>query len=147
MNRPTDEQLAIWRDHVHNTTLPILEPEEVILSLFAEIDALRIAIAEHHIQKADDRCIEDDDRLYVAAGLPPCDRHVGNKEEMLESCRRFIENRCEGGVWPSYRELEARCRQLGEEVAALHKNADEVGKALLSGEPVMVTQYPAQITD
>ena len=36
------------------------------------VHQLRAAIVEHHRQKADDRCIEDDDRLYAAAGLPPC---------------------------------------------------------------------------
>ena len=38
---------------------------------------LKLAILDHHDQKADDRCIEDDDRLYAAAGLSPCDRRVG----------------------------------------------------------------------
>lgn len=75
--------------------------------LTAERDRLFAAIIEHHSQKADDRCVEDDDRLY-AAGLPPCDRRVGSKEEMLANCTRFIERRCEGGGWPSYRELEQR---------------------------------------
>jgi hypothetical protein len=76
--------------------------------------ALHAAIAEHHGQKADDRCIEDDDRLYAAAGLPPCDRRVGGKEEMLENCRRFIQNRCQGGGWPSYRQLEEACGQAAK---------------------------------
>ena len=40
---------------------------------------LFLAVNEHHDQKADDRCIEDDDKLYAAAGLPPCDRRVGDK--------------------------------------------------------------------
>ena len=75
---------------------------------------LRAAIAEHHSQKADDRCIEDDDRLYAAAGLPPCDRRVGDKAAMLANCARFIERRCEGGGWPSYRELEAERDRLRE---------------------------------
>lgn len=73
---------------------------------------LRAAIAAHHAQKADDRCIEDDDRLYAAAGLPPCDRRVGDKEAMLANCARFIARRCEGGGWPSYVELEAQIAQL-----------------------------------
>lgn len=72
----------------------------------AERDVLKNAIADHHRQKADDRCIEDDDRLYAAAGLPPCERRVGDKTEMLLNCARFIERRCEGGHWPSYAELE-----------------------------------------
>jgi hypothetical protein len=72
---------------------------------------LELAIAEHHRQKADDRCIFDDDKLYAAAGLPPCDRRVGSKEQMLANCARFIERRCESGSWKSYVELE---RELGE---------------------------------
>ena len=35
-----------------------------------EAAALKLAIIKHHEQRADDRCIEDDDRLYAAAGLP-----------------------------------------------------------------------------
>lgn len=84
-----------------------------------EISRLRAAILDHHAQKADDRCIEDDDRLYAAAGLPPCDRRVGDKVAMLANCKRFIERRCEGGHWPSYRELEAERDALRRERDAL----------------------------
>lgn len=83
----------------------------------SEVARLRAAIAEHHAQKADDRCIEDDDRLYAAAGLPPCDRRVGDKAAMLASCARFIERRCEAGGWPAYAELEAEVARLREELA------------------------------
>jgi hypothetical protein len=85
----------------------------------AEGDRLRAAIAEHHAQRADDRCIEDDDRLYAAAGLPPCDRRVGDKAAMLGNCRRFIERRCQGGGWPSYAELERELEALRGERDAL----------------------------
>ena len=78
-----------------------------------EAAALKLAIIKHHEQRADDRCIEDDDRLYAAAGLPPCDRRVGSKEEMLANCKRFVEQRCEGGgPWKSYRELEGEINRL-----------------------------------
>ena len=80
--------------------------------MLAEVQRLRAAIAEHHGQKADDRCIGDDDRLYQAAGLSPCDRRVGDQAAMLENCRRFIEQRTEGGGWPTYRELEKERDQL-----------------------------------
>lgn len=79
-----------------------------VRQLLAEAAKLREAIAEHHRQKADDRCIEDDDRLYAAAKLPPCDRRVGSKEAMMSNCRRFIDRRCEGGGWLSYVELESQ---------------------------------------
>lgn len=85
----------------------------------ARIKELETAIAKHHSQKADDRCIEDDDALYVAAGLPPCDRRVGDKEAMLANCKRFIERRCEGGKWPSYVDLEERIKELEAEAAKM----------------------------
>lgn len=94
--------------------------------LACECEGLRKAIAEHHRQKADDRCIEDDNRLYTAAGLPPCDHRVGDKAAMLANCARFIDRRCEGGAWPTYAELESKlaaaARRVGEleaEVARL----------------------------
>jgi len=78
----------------------------------AELAKLRAAVAKHHAQKADDRCHLDDDELYAAAGLPPADRRVGDKFEMIKNCTRFIERRCEGGGWPTYAELEAKVRDL-----------------------------------
>lgn len=75
------------------------------------VPCLRQAIKTHRSQRADDRCIEDDDRLYEALGDGiKCDRHVGSKGEMLTNCARFIDRRCEGGHWPSYAELEAALR-------------------------------------
>jgi hypothetical protein len=83
-------------------------------ALLAWVDHLRLAIAEHHSQRADDRCFEDDDRLYAAAGLPPADKRVGDKDEMLKNCARFIDRRCQGGGWPSYRQLEEERDRLLE---------------------------------
>lgn len=80
---------------------------------------LREAIVTHRSQKADDRCIEDDDRLYEALGDGiKCDRRVGDKAAMLENCRRFIDIRCEGGGWRSYAELEAENEFLEGTVGA-----------------------------
>lgn len=74
---------------------------------------LKDAIQTHRAQKADDRCIEDDDRLYEALGDGiKCDRRVGDKAAMLENCRRFIERRCDGGHWPTYQELETEVARL-----------------------------------
>ena len=71
------------------------------------IEQLAGVIKWHRSQKADDRCIEDDDKLYEALGDGiKCDRRVGDKEDMKHNCHRFIDNRCEGGGWPSYAELE-----------------------------------------
>jgi hypothetical protein len=89
----------------------------------AEVRRLRLAVKAHHGQKADDRCVEDDERLYAAAGLPPCDRRVGDKAAMLANCARFIERRCEGGGWPSYAELEA-------ELCRLRADRDRLADAL-----------------
>lgn len=84
---------------------------------------MRAAIKEHHAQRADDRCVEDDDRLYAAAGLSKCDRRVGDKFAMLKNCLRFIENRCEGGgPWRTYAQLEEDVRRLR---AALARIANE----------------------
>ena len=77
-----------------------------------EIERLRAAIKIHRDQKADDRCWEDDCRLYAATNLLPADNRVGDKEAMLANCKRFIDRRCEGGKWPSYAELEAQNTDL-----------------------------------
>lgn len=96
-------------------------PAAIRRALAAEAEAARLreAVATHHAQKADDRCIEDDDRLYAAVGLPPCDRRVGSKAEMLKNCERFIDRRCEGGGWPSYAELEAELASVKADAASL----------------------------
>lgn len=81
---------------------------------------LRSAIREHRSQKADDRCIEDDDRLYaVLADGVQCDRRVGSREAMLRNCARFIDRRCEDGGWLTYAELE-------EQLAELRRKNDEL---------------------
>lgn len=92
----------------------------------ARITTLESAIAWHRGQRADDRCIEDDDRLYEALGDGiKCDRRVGCQLAMAANCIRFIRNRTEGGGWPSYAELEALLavrdaviRDLSERIAA-----------------------------
>lgn len=82
---------------------------ELIANALNDVERLRNAIITHRSQKADDRCIEDDDQLYAALGDGvKCDRRVGDKDAMLANCARFISQRCEGGGWPSYRELEEK---------------------------------------
>jgi hypothetical protein len=122
---PVSERLT---DDEAADVIRMLNDEALILA--AERDRLRDAITAHHDQKADDRCIEDDDRLYAAAGLGPCDRRVGDKEAMLANCRRFIERRCEGGGWPSYAELEAErdaLRKACEAAARDGQHTDDCG--------------------
>lgn len=79
------------------------------------IDKTIDAIVEHHAQGKDDLCWMDDDKLYAAAGLPPRDHHVGCQLSMVQNCVRYIKNRTEGGVWPTYAELEKRIRLLEAE--------------------------------
>lgn len=102
--------------HMSYGNHPILAP------LIAETQRLQDAILTHRAQKADDRCIEDDDRLYAALqdGIS-CDRAVGSKEEMLRNCQRFIENRCVVGTWVSYAALEEQNRRLQEQISELRQ--------------------------
>lgn len=101
------------------------QEDDEIIALRSRIAQLEDAIRTHRSQKADDRCIADDDRLYEALGDGiKCDRRVGDKEAMLRNCERFIGRRCEGGGWPTYVELEARIKALEE---ALRPFADFAG--------------------
>ena len=110
------------------------------------VSVLEAAIKDHHSQRADDRCFLDDDRLYTAAGLPPCDRRVGDKAAMLHNCERFIDRRCEGGGWPSYAEIECerdRLRVLAMMMLVHMQQAKQSSAALclfesfVLGEPVL----------
>ncbi|RJQ25729.1 hypothetical protein C4577_05025 [Candidatus Parcubacteria bacterium] len=90
-----------------------------------ECSKLRNAIITHRSQKADDRCIEDDDKLYEALGDGiKCDRRVGSKKEMLHNCDRFIENRCEEGGWPTYAELEEKIKLCQVVINYLYYHSD-----------------------
>ena len=96
-----------------------------ISRLVGVITRLRNAIYTHREQKASDRCIEDDDRLYEALGDGvKCDRRVGDKAAMLADCARFIQNRCEGGGWKSYVELEKELHEARLEIARLRNEKD-----------------------
>lgn len=98
--------------------------------LAERVRELQDAIAAHRAAKADDRCIEDDDRLYQALGDGiKCDRRVGDKAAMLRNCERFIANRTEGGVWKSYAALE----QEYAEFRALVKKVRVAQKAYFKG--------------
>ena len=112
---------------------PCLSPHErMLIAQNIELCRLRDAINTHRCQKANDRCIEDDDRLYEALGDGvKCDRRIGCPEAMLENCRRFIQQRCEdGGPWKAYAELEAEIEQwkrrhhVAEEAVAEMSNAE-----------------------
>lgn len=99
------------------------------------VSRLEAAIRAHRDQRADDRCIEDDDRLYEALGDGvKCDRRVGDKAEMLRNCERFIDRRCVGGHWPSYRDLEAANARLVSLLEEYGKHAADSGWHNLAGE-------------
>jgi hypothetical protein len=83
-----------------------------------------------HAQRGDDKCWMDFARVYVAAGLPPPDNSVGDKEAMLKNCERYVRVYCSGGTWPSYTELEAEVVKLR---AALTKHTDDPGGYLAVG--------------
>ena len=95
---------------------------------FTQSDKCRVtqlenAIRTHRSQKADDRCIEDDDRLYETLGDGiKCDRRVGSKCEMLKNCERFIQNRTEEGHWRTYQELLNDNNALRKELERVSKD-------------------------
>lgn len=101
-----------------------------VLALAAEVRRLRDGIIEHASQKADDLCIEDDEKLHALVGMKR-DTRVGDKEAMLRNCARFIEKRCTGGGWPTYAQLEfvlkATRLDVGRIIDAL-LNDDEMHK-------------------
>jgi len=98
--------------------MPVPQREARVEAAQARVKALEDAIKAHRAQRADDRCVEDDDRLYAVLGDGiACDRRVGDKAEMLRNCARFIERRCEAGGWPTYADLEAENATMRAAVA------------------------------
>ncbi len=111
-----------------------------IRDLAFRVNVLESAIREHRSQKADDRCIEDDDRLYAALGDGiKCDRRVGCKQDMLKNCARFIERRCEGGQWPSYASLVDGIRHGAKMATDLWERLGEEGP--LANEASMISAH------
>lgn len=92
------------------------------LALLERIDILETAIKTHRAQIADDRCIEDDDRLYEALGDGiKCDRRIGDLLTMHANCWRFITHRCEaGGPWKPYVELLEENAKLKAEIKEMN---------------------------
>lgn len=116
-NKQLNEAKERLKDLIRGETLSDRYVSDIDMVLNRVIN-LEEAIKTHRSQKADDRCIEDDDRLYAVLGDGiACDRRVGNKAEMLKNCERFIANRCEAGTWKSYAELESKVEDLKRELA------------------------------
>lgn len=108
----TESELEANRGSLSNSDLRdiMLTATDYKIAIVAAIEHYeRIvnAIREHRAQIAEDRCIEDDDRLYEVLGDGiKCDRRVGDKCEMLNNCINFIRNRTEeGGPWKTYKQL------------------------------------------
>lgn len=137
----------------------------------SEAARLRTAIETHRAQRADDRCWLDDLELYKVLGdeAEP-DNRVGDKYQMLANCVRFIDNRCEGGGWRSYIEIErelTEAHNLLTTLGAPSRHYNEVmepskllipstrslterlkaliGSPVEEGEPVDVTAFDAAV--
>ena len=83
---------------------------------------LEAAIRQHRNEKADDRCWLDDYILYSVLGDTIVhDNRVGDRAEMLLNCKRFIDQRCDGGTWPTYVELEVTITALRADLAKAHE--------------------------
>ena len=88
-----------------------------MLKLASRISALENAIRAHRDMKYDDRCLEDDKTLYAVLNEPIPDFALPPAEDMLESCRRYIESRgCPVSELPPGK---MTIRQLEDEVARL----------------------------
>ncbi len=81
-------------------------------------DRLKAAIVAHHRQKPEDRSLEDDRRLYEAAGLPV----GGSPSEVLQNCQQFLTRPNAEAGWPSYAELEAQRDALTAQLDALTRD-------------------------
>lgn len=93
------------------------------------VDQLREAIEEHRAQKADDRCWMDDQRLYAVLNDGNLgDNRVGDKAAMMINCARFIENRCVGGTWKTYEQLETEKSDLEYRMALAMSRIAEIIK-------------------
>lgn len=102
-----------------------------ILKLASRISALENAIRTHRDMKWDDRCLEDDKTLYAVLGEPLPDFALPPKDEMLESCRRYIEQRgCPVAKLPPDKRT---IRQLEDEVERLKAERDEYARVALVG--------------
>lgn len=81
--------------------------------LYSENIKLKDAIRNHRDQKSDDRCWLDDQELYKVLGDGNLgDNCVGDKDQMLKNCERYLINRCQGGKWATYAELEEKVTEL-----------------------------------
>jgi hypothetical protein len=70
------------------------DEREAVRAALATLDRWMAAIVAHHAPTGDNLCMEDDNHLYAAFGLPPRDPWCPPEDQMFESCRRFVRRRC-----------------------------------------------------
>lgn len=93
----------------------MLQFQEQIVNLEHRVKELEEAIRKHRDQKSDDRCWMDDQELYkVLKDGNLGDNRVGDKSQMLKNCERYLDQRCSGGGWKTYAELEEENVKLNE---------------------------------
>jgi len=113
------------KDSAMNCFEEIPDPTGQMHLLRKRITELKNAIIKHRSQKADDRCWMDDQELYKVLNDGDLgDNHVGDPEKMLSNCKRFIQNRCQGGKWTDYQTLELHIEALKTEVLELNGELD-----------------------
>lgn len=88
-------------------------------NLRTEIERLEIAIRQHRDQRGDDRCWQDDLKLYEALpeGLGKAELGLPSPEEMLKNCKRYITCRHQPGT--PYISPQRRIEQLEADNARL----------------------------
>lgn len=143
MDLANEVELKEWRGDILQQNGGKLEPEIILID---EILRLRAAVKEHHGQKADDRCEADDIKLYAAFGLEPHDSRVGDKFEMAKNCLRFIDKRCTGGGWPTYRELEEQIERLEIRDLKYHAILIAAGSWLMTGLPSSWAEFNMRLS-
>jgi hypothetical protein len=95
--RPSDGQIQVLKTLANpmavDVGLSVIDRDAVRAAL-ARIAELETAIRKHRDQRGDDRCWLDDHDLYAHVGIPADhDSRLPPKEEFLESCQRFWEQR------------------------------------------------------
>jgi glutamate-1-semialdehyde aminotransferase len=124
-----DKILGLAQAATDNTSLLltlIAQLLEELAALRAEVDRLASAIRDHRDQRGDDRCFEDDQKLYGVLGepIPANVTALPPRCDFLESCSRYHEQRQNpADVYPpdkmTIAQLEAEVDRLNVEVQRL----------------------------
>jgi hypothetical protein len=119
------ERLAQWATKDRNTA-------DMIRKLITAYSHLIKGIRDHRDQHGDDRCWEDDAKLYALLGEGEADTALPPKAEFLASCERFYEQRqCPAAKGKAEGKTIA---QLEDEIERLQAEVD-VLKAGRNGGP------------